>query len=73
MPRLPRLCPAQVPVHIIQRGNNRQACFVCDEDRRAYLRFLREALDAYGAKVHAWVLMTNHVHLLATPLFEKSI
>ena len=73
MSRLPRLCPSGIPIHIIQRGNNRQTCFACDEDRQTYLRFLREASRYYGVNIHAWVLMTNHVHLLATPENDTSI
>lgn len=51
-------------MHLIQRGNNRQACFLADEDRRYYLEWLRQASDESGCSVHAYVLMTNHVHLL---------
>lgn len=58
---------AGVPVHLIQRGNNRQACFYADEDHQLYLDWLKEyALDT-GCSLHAYVLMTNHVHLLLTP------
>ena len=67
MARLLRLCPAGMSVHIIQRGNNRQACFMCDEDCRTYLNYLRESSCAYGVNIYAWVLMTNHVHILAEP------
>jgi len=56
-----------MPQHIIQRGNNRQACFAADEDFAAYAHWLREAVQKYRVSVHAWVFMTNHVHLLATP------
>ncbi|MGF1545802.1 MAG: transposase [Thiotrichales bacterium] len=52
-----------VPFHIIQRGNNRQACFYADEDYRFYLDWLREHADKTGSQIHAYVLMTNHVHL----------
>lgn len=51
-------------MHLIQRGNNRQACFFADEDYRCYLEWLRHASDETGCSVHAYVLMTNHVHLL---------
>jgi putative transposase len=67
MPRTPRLELPGVPQHVIQRGNNRAACFFGDADRRFYLRCLREAADRRGCEVHAYVLMTNHVHLLVTP------
>ncbi len=64
MPRRARLVLPNVPLHIIQRGNNRQACFYADEDYRFYLGWLREYADKTGCHVHAYVLMTNHVHLL---------
>ena len=67
MARLPRICPPGIPQHIIQRGNNRQACFGSEEDFAAYLHWLDEYSVKYGVCVHAWVLMTNHVHLLLTP------
>lgn len=53
-----------VPLHLIQRGNNRQACFFADEDCRFYLDWLSEYAADNGCRVHAYVLMTNHVHLL---------
>ncbi len=55
-----------VPVHLIQRGNNRQACFVADEDFQVYLDWLDEFAGKVGCHVHAYVLMTNHAHLLLT-------
>jgi putative transposase len=64
MPRRARLALPNIPLHIIQRGNNRQACFFADEDYRFYLDWLREHADKTGCQVHAYVLMTNHVHLL---------
>ena len=54
-------------LHLIQRGNNRQAVFRHDDDRRLYLVWLAEAAKRYGCAIHAYVLMTNHVHLLVTP------
>lgn len=54
-------------MHIVQRGNNRQAVFWDDVDRRVYLRMLETNAQMSGCAVHAFVLMTNHVHLLATP------
>jgi putative transposase len=56
-----------VPEHIIQRGNNRQAIFACEEDMQAYVGWLKTYSKKYKVSVHAWVLMTNHVHLLCTP------
>ena len=67
MARLPRLCLSGIPQHIIQRGNNRQICFGSDEDFAAYAYWLDEFSQKYHIAVHAWVFMTNHVHLLATP------
>ncbi len=64
MPRRPRLTLPNVPLHIIQRGNNRQACFFADEDYQFYLYWLREHAGKTGCRLHAYVLMTNHVHLL---------
>lgn len=73
MPRRARLCPPAISQHIIQRGNNRQICFGSDEDCAAYAHWLCEAAKKYGVKLHAWVFMTNHVHLLATPADEYGI
>jgi putative transposase len=56
----------QAPQHLIQRGNNRQACFYADEDYASYLSWLKEYADKTGCIVHAYVLMTNHVHLLVS-------
>ncbi|MCI5123017.1 MAG: transposase [Candidatus Electrothrix sp. AR5] len=67
MPRLPRISPAGVAVHIIQRGNNRQVCFASDEDHWAFTGWLKEYSARYRVDIHAWVMMTNHIHLLCTP------
>ena len=67
MPRPPRLELPGVAHHVIQRGNNRAACFFGDADRRFYLKCLEQAAERRGCEVHAYVLMTNHVHLLVTP------
>lgn len=64
MPRRARLTLPNIPLHIIQRGNNRQACFFADEDYHSYLEWLTEYANQTGCRVHAYVLMTNHVHLL---------
>jgi len=64
MPRRARLLLPGVPLHIIQRGNNRQACFYAPEDYRFYLEWLGECADKAQCRIHAYVLMTNHVHLL---------
>ncbi len=67
MPRRARLSLPGIPWHIIQRGNNRSACFFADEDYRLYLNHLTELAERFACAVHAYVLMTNHVHLLLTP------
>lgn len=67
MARMPRLVVPGQALHIIQRGNNRQAVFNADEDYRFYLDALEQAANCYRCAIHAYVLMTNHVHLLLTP------
>ena len=66
MPRPPRAVIAGEVFHLIQRGNNRGACFVDDEDREYYLGALLRASRRAHCDVHAYVLMKNHVHLLVT-------
>jgi putative transposase len=66
MPRRPRIVLPGVPLHLIQRGNNRQACFYVEDDYRFYLEWLQTYARDSGCAVHAFVLMTNHVHLLLT-------
>lgn len=67
MPRRARLAIAGIPWHVIQRGNNRSACFYAEEDYRRYLETLHEQARRHRCAIHAYVLMTNHVHLLLTP------
>ena len=67
MPRKPRFFLPNVPVHVVQRGNNRQPIFFDEADYIAYLGWLEEAARRWACSVHAYVLMTNHVHLLLTP------
>ncbi len=67
MARLPRLTLPGHPHHIIQRGNNRQAIFLSSGDRQFLLDLLRENSVKFGVAIHAYVLMTNHFHVLATP------
>jgi putative transposase len=67
MPRRPRITLPGVPLHLIQRGNNREACFFTDEYFRIYLDWLNECAKDSGCVIHAYALMTNHVHLLLTP------
>ncbi|MGA9851606.1 MAG: transposase [Gammaproteobacteria bacterium] len=67
MPRRARIAISGIPWHIIQRGNNRSACFYADEDYQRYLDTMQEVAERYDCSIHAYVLMTNHVHLLLTP------
>ena len=62
--RRPRLRIAGVPQHVIQRGNNRHATIFADEDYRCYLDCPRQSARRHHCAIHAYVLMTNHVHLL---------
>lgn len=64
MPRQPRITLPNVPLHVVQRGNNRQACFFSVDDYRRYLDWLGEHSEITGCRIHAYVLMTNHIHLL---------
>ena len=73
MPRKPRFYLSGVPVHVVQRGNCRQAVFFEDNDYHSYLNWLAEGAQKHGCQVHAYVLMTNHVHLLLTPATDNSI
>ena len=73
MARLPRYVIPGQPQHIIQRGNNRQAIFAAEADYQFFRDALIEAAAKYGLAIHAYVWMTNHVHLLATPVFGDSI
>ncbi len=67
MARLPRLSVPGYPHHVIQRGNNRQAIFSTPADYRLLLNLLDENTKKFDVAVHAYVLMSNHFHLLATP------
>lgn len=73
MARRPRLDLPGIPQHVIQRGNNRAVCFFDVEDYVAYLDFLSQASDKAGCSIHAYVLMTNHVHLLATAQEQRGM
>ncbi|MBX3727332.1 MAG: transposase [Xanthomonadales bacterium] len=67
MARQPRFDFAGIAQHVVQRGNNRLPCFLDDDDRQRYLQCLREALTRFDCRLHAYVLMSNHAHLLMTP------
>jgi putative transposase len=66
MPRKPRFFLPGMPVHIVQRGHSREPVFFEDNDYLAYLRWLKEGAERYKVDIHAYVLMTNHIHILAT-------
>ncbi len=67
MPRKPRFFLPGVPAHVIQRGHGCGPVFLGDDDRRDYLQQLYVAARRHGCRIHAYVLMPNHIHLLATP------
>ena len=73
MARLPRFVITGHPQHVIIRGNNREPIFYSDEDYRFYLDKLQDACIKHQCAIHAYVLMTNHVHLLMTPHTEDGI
>ena len=73
MPRRPRIAISGVPLHLIQRGNNREPCFCADEDCQAYLGWLTEYARKTDCVIHSYVLMTNHVHLLLTPQTSNGV
>jgi putative transposase len=73
MARLGRYFLPGQPLHVIQRGNNRNAVFFGDEDRRLFLDWLGDAAARHGCAIHAYVLMTNHFHLLVTPSGSHSV
>jgi putative transposase len=73
MPRRPRAHLPEVPLHVVQRGHNRAACFFADEDFHCYRHWLGQALADGDCALHAYVLMTNHVHLLLTPRRPQSV
>jgi len=73
MPRHARLRMVGVPFHIIQRGNNRSVCFYGDDDYQYYLQHLEIIARKQEVAIHAYVLMTNHVHLLMTAKKEEGV
>ena len=73
MPRKRRFFLPDMPVHVVQRGNNRQAIFFDDNDYRVYLDWLGDAAASHACAIHAFVLMTNHIHLLLTPRTSQAV
>ncbi len=73
MPRKPRFHLPGIPQHVIQRGNNREPCFYEEGDYQQYLSFLHKSATKFNCRLHAYVLMTNHVHLLVTPMADYAV
>ncbi len=73
MPRRARLAVPGIPSRIIQRGVNRANCFFAEDDYQFYLHYLRQYSQAFSCDIHAYALMTNHVHLLVTPKEADSV
>jgi putative transposase len=73
MARLPRYFVQGVPLHIILRGNNREVIFANEEDCQFFKDALQDAAKKHGLSIHAYVFMTNHIHLLASPSSEESV
>ena len=73
MPRRARMYIGGLPYHIVQRGNNREACFIEEENYRFYLELWERISQQKAVAVHAYCLMTNHIHFLVTPEDETGI
>ncbi len=73
MPRIARIVVAEYPHHVVQRGNNKQAIFFDDADRKQYLKLLKKYSLDCGCKIHAYCLMDNHIHILFVPQYEYSL
>lgn len=73
MPRLSRTVFAGVPHHITQRGNRREDIFFVDEDRTAYLSWLKEYCELHDVEILAYCLMSNHIHLVAVPATDDGL
>src|SRR5210317_626802 len=73
MPRRTLMCLPDLPYHLVQRGNNREPCFLEPENYRFYLELWETHSRQYGVVVHGYCLMTNHIHFLVTPSEKSSI
>lgn len=73
MARLPRLVIPNQPHHVMQRGNDRQLIFRDANDFRAFLDWLREAAKQFKVSIHAYALMSNHLHLLVSPTDQEGL
>ena len=73
MPRTARIVIPAVAHHITQRGNNQQDVFFVDDDRVVFLKFLKQQSEKFGMRIDGYCLMTNHIHIVATPRKEDSL
>ena len=73
MPRIARIVIPGIPHHVVQRGNNRQDVFFVDDDWVHYLALLKEESERFGVEVMGYCLMTNHIHVIATPFGEDAL
>jgi putative transposase len=73
MPRKSRFNLVGLPQHVIQRGNNREPCFFDKSDYSRYLEDVKSSAKKFNCRIHAYVLMTNHVHMLVTPMAEYAV
>jgi len=73
MPRIARIVIPAVPHHITQRGNNKQDVFFVDDDRAVFLKLLKQQAEKFGMRIDGYCLMTNHIHIVATPRKEDSL
>jgi len=73
MSRLTSVARVEISQQVIKRDNNRLVCFGSDKDMAAYISWLIEYANKYQVAIHAWLLITDRVHLLATPYSESDI
>ena len=73
MPRMPRVVVPGLPLHVIQRGNNRQAIFFTGQDYTRFHAYLLAASERFDCVIHAYIYMTNPVHLLVTPSDRQGV
>lgn len=73
MPRKPRFIIPGVPVHVVQRGRSKEPVFYDEAGYQIYQKWLKEVAERYHCQIHAYVLMTNNIHLLVTPSEESGI
>jgi putative transposase len=71
MPRKPGMSLPGMPSHVVQRGNDRNPCFFEEDNYWFFLDCLSDACERYDVAIHAYVLMTNHIHLLMTLCTES--